>query len=166
MKRRQFLGMAAAAPAAMAIDISSIKSRGSKKVEIAYKSAHTKPNGLQSTAEGMWQLDESKDNWVSLVNPATGKVIREFQAVGAVGPSGLTVDRDDVMWINSSDSSQIFACDHHAGKVVRKYWAPGAGRTYRVKGDAKPSKSPLPLAFPAPPPANRAGGRGRGAALP
>lgn len=168
MKRRRFLGMAAAAPAvAMAIDITSIKSRGTKKVEIAYKSAHAKPNGLQATPEGMWQLDESKDNWVSLVNPADGKVIREFQAVGAVGPSGLTVDRDDVMWINSSDSSQIFACDHHAGKVLRKYWAPGAGRTFRVKGDAKPAQSPLPEAHPAPATAKGNGkGGGRGEALP
>ena len=93
--------MAAAVPAvAMSIDIASIKSRGPKKVEVAYESAHAKPNGLQATKEGMWQLDESRDNWVSLVNPATGKVIREFQAEGAVGPSGLTVDDDDVMWID------------------------------------------------------------------
>ena len=169
MKRRAFLGMAAAVPAmAYPMDMSSVKSRGTKKVEIAYKSAHMSPNGLQATSEGMWQLDESRENWVSLVTVADGKVIREFQAVGAVGPSGLTVDGDNVMWINSSDSSQIFACDHKAGKVLRKYWSPGAGRTYKVKGDPAPSVSPLPFAFPRPVAANKGDGKkgGRGPALP
>jgi hypothetical protein len=138
------------------IDPASIKSRGPKKVEIAYKSAHSKPNGLQATPEGLWQLDESRDNFVSLTNFADGKVLREFQAVGANGPSGLTVDGNDVMWINSSDNSMIFACNHREGKITAKYWAPGAGRTYRVKGDAPPAQSPLPSAFPAPATATKA----------
>ena len=154
MNRRQFFGFAAAAAPALAspADIASIKSRGTKKVDVVYKSAHSKPNGLQETAEGLWQLDESKDNFVSLTNFSDGKVIREFQAVGANGPSGLTVDGNDVMWINSSDNSMIFSCDHRAGKITAKYWAPGAGRTYRVKGDARPAQSPLPAAFSSPPP--------------
>jgi hypothetical protein len=170
MKRRQFLGIAAAMPAmAIPIDIATIKSRGTKKVEIAYKSVHSNPNGLQATPEGLWQLDESRDNFVSLVNFADGKLIREFQATGANGPSGLTVDGNDVMWINSSDNSMIFACNHREGKITAKYWAPGAGRTYRVKGDASPAQSPLPRAFPAPTAATKnapAKGGGRGNALP
>ena len=86
MKRRAFLSMSAAVPAlAVPVDIASIKSRGTKKVEIAYKSVHPKPNGLQATPEGLWQLDESRDNFVSLVNFADGKLIREFQATGANG---------------------------------------------------------------------------------
>jgi hypothetical protein len=31
------------------------------------------------TSEGMWILDQGHDNWVSLVNVADGKVIREFK---------------------------------------------------------------------------------------
>ena len=130
--------------AAATIDIRSIKNRGPKKVEIAFKTTRPVPNGLQATTEGLWILDESRDNYVTLVNFSDGKSIREFQAVGGNGPSGLTVDADDVMWINSSDNSMIFKCDHHQGKILAKYWAPGAGRTYRMKGDALPAQSPLP----------------------
>jgi len=169
MKRRAFLSMGAALPAmaAVPIDIASIKTRGTKKVEIAYKSIHSKPNGLQATPEGLWQLDESRDNFVSLVNFGDGKLIREFQATGANGPSGLTVDGNNVMWINSSDNSMIFACNHHEGKITAKYWAPGAGRTYRVKGDARPAQSPLAPAFPVPAPATKAAPTaGRANALP
>jgi hypothetical protein len=151
MKRREFFGVAASpALAAATIDVKSIKSRGTKKVEIAYKAPRPVPNGLQATREGLWVLDESRDNYVTLVNFADGKPVREFQAVGGNGPSGLTVDADDVMWINSSDNSMIFKCDHHEGKILAKYWAPGAGRTFRVKGDAKPAGSTLPPAFPRP----------------
>ena len=150
MKRREFFSLAAASPVLAAIDIRSIKSRGTKKVEIAYKAPRPVPNGLQATREGLWVLDESRDNYVTLVNFADGKPVREFQAIGGNGPSGLTVDADNVMWINSSDNSMIFKCDHQQGKILAKYWAPGAGRTYRMKGDAKPFNSSLPPAFPRP----------------
>jgi streptogramin lyase len=167
MRRRDFFGLAAMpAMAAAPIDIKSIKSRGTKKVDIAYKSPRRVPNGLQATREGLWVLDESRDNYVTLVNFADGKPIREFQAVGANGPSGLTVDADNVMWIDSSDNSMIFKCDHQQGKILAKYWAPGAGRTYRVKGDPKPAASTLPPAFPVPEPATKKGGRGGAAPLP
>ena len=52
MRRRDFFGVAAAIPgvaAAARIDVASIKPRGAKKVEIVYKSSHTRPNGLQAT---------------------------------------------------------------------------------------------------------------------
>ena len=83
MKRRSFLGLIAAMPtmAAAPIDVAAIKSRGTRKVEIVYKSPHTTPNGLQATRDGMWVADDRTvdgKNWISLVNYSDGKVIREF----------------------------------------------------------------------------------------
>ncbi len=145
MKRREFVGLAAAAVPAAAfdrIDVGSIKSRGTKKVEIVYKSPHPAPNGLQATREGLWVLDEANGgpHYVSLVNFADGKVIREFQIPGMNGPSGLTIDGSDTMWIDSSDNSMIFSVNHREGKIIAKYWAPGAGRSFRMKGDPLPAR--------------------------
>ena len=80
MRRRSFFGIAAAAApafAASAVDVKSIKNRGSKKVEIAYKSPHPAPNGLQATREGLWVLDDRTvdgRNYVSLVSFADGRL--------------------------------------------------------------------------------------------
>src|SRR5579871_186386 len=109
MKRRDFIGLAAAVPAMAAapVDVRSIKSRGTKKVEIAYKSPHTSPNGLQATRDGLWIVDDRTvdgTNYVSLVNFADGKVIREFKVPGLSSPSGMTVDSSDNIWINSTHS--------------------------------------------------------------
>jgi streptogramin lyase len=163
MKRRHFLGVAAALPAMAAgpLDLKSIKSRGPKKVEIAYKSPHPSPNGLQTTKEGLWIVDETSGptHWVSLVNFADGKVIREFQIPGMNGPSGVTVDDNDVMWIDSADNSMIFSVDHHAGAVIAKYWAPGASRSFRMKGDPPPAPVTQEPAFPRPQSAAKGGGK-------
>src|SRR5947208_13597253 len=98
MRRRSFFGIAAAAApafAASAVDVKSIKNRGSKKVEIAYKSPHPAPNGLQATREGLWVLDDRTvdgRNYVSLVSFADGKGIREVQLWGLSSPSVMTVE--------------------------------------------------------------------------
>jgi sugar lactone lactonase YvrE len=140
MNRRGFLGLEAGLPQAVAacsIDLKSIKTRPNKKVNIAYQAPHSAPNGLQATREGMWVLDEARGNVhaVSLVNWADGKLIREFQITGMNGPSGLTIDNTDTMWIDSADNSMIFKIDYHKGELLAKYWAPGAGRSFRMKGD-------------------------------
>ena len=173
LKRRTFLGAAAAfAPAvrAAAIDVQSVKNRGARKVDIAYKSPHTAPNGLQATREGLWIVDDrSTDglNYVSLVNFGDGKVIREFQVPGLNQPSGMTVDSSGTIWINSTHSSLIFNCDPADGRVLAKYSCPGSGAGYRLKGDPPAARSPLSPAFPPPAPENVGGrgGRGRGASL-
>ena len=140
MNRRGFLGLAAGLPQAVAacsIDLKSIKTQPNKKVNIAYKAPHSAPNGLQATREGMWVLDEARENLhaISLVNWVDGKLIREFQITGMNGPSGLTIDNTDTMWIDSADNSMIFKVDYHKGELLAKYWAPGAGRSFRMKGD-------------------------------
>jgi hypothetical protein len=162
MRRRQFLSVAAALPAMAAgpLDLKSIKSRGPRKVEIAFKSPHPTPNGLQNTKDGLWICDETSGptHWVSLVSFTDGKVIREFEIAGMNGPSGLTIDDNDVMWIDSADNSMIFSVNHREGKVLGKYWAPGAGRSFRVKGDPPPAPVTQPPAFPRPERAAKSGG--------
>jgi len=174
IKRRTFFSFAAAglsASAASVVDVQSIKNRGTRKVEIAYKSPHPAPNGLQATSEGLWVADNRQTdglNYVSLVNFADGKVIREVQVAGLNDPSGMTVDPAGSLWINSTHSSLIFNCDAKDGKVLAKYGCPGAGTGYRMKGDPPAARSPLSPAYPpvaAENPAGRGGGRGRGAAL-
>jgi streptogramin lyase len=151
MKRRNFLLSAGAAPlAAATLDLAAIPSRGTRKVEIAYKSPHATPNGLQATPEGLWVLDQGKENFVSLLNFANGKVIREFQVPGLAGASGVTIDPEGVMWINDTHNSLIVTVNAKDGKPLAKYWCPGAGRPYQMAGDPPAARSPLaPPAAPA-----------------
>ena len=110
IRRREFFGLAAAVPAAAAsINIAGIKSRGTKKVEIVYKSPHTKPNGLQATREGLWILDQGNTNFVSLVNFADGKVIREFQP-DINGASGVTVHWFDDVLLHPPQAPNAKSC--------------------------------------------------------
>jgi len=157
MKRRSFLHLAAAMPAMAAapIDVAAIKSRGNKKVEIVYKSPHTTPNALQATRDGVWVADDHTvdgKNWISLVNYSDGKVIREFQVAGLNNPSGMTVDGQGALWINSthSGSGLIFNCSADDGKILAKYNCPGSGISYRLKGDPPVARSPLTPAYPPP----------------
>ncbi|MEO8593515.1 MAG: hypothetical protein ABI759_09345 [Candidatus Solibacter sp.] len=168
MKRRSFLGLAAAMPAfaAAPIDVKSIKTRASKKVEIAYKSPHTKPNGLQATKDGLWVADDQAiegNNAITLVNFADGKILRDFKVAGLNNPSGMTVDPENNLWINSTHSGLIFRCNQQDGTILAKYTCPGVGLTYRLKGDPPAARSPMTPAFPAPETAANAGaGRGAG----
>ncbi|MDP9170467.1 MAG: hypothetical protein M3N54_07620 [Acidobacteriota bacterium] len=167
IRRRDLLWAAAAAPAlAATTDVASIKSRGTRKVEIVYKSPHPTPNGLQATSAGLWVLDQGKENYVSLVNFADGRVIREFQVPGLAGASGLTVDPSGVMWISDTHNSLIVTCDTRDGKILGKYWCPGAGRPYQLTGDPTSARSPIASPFPAPPPAPNTGGGGSRAGVP
>ena len=140
MKRRQFFGVAAAAAPALkaaAIDVKSMKSR-SVKVEIAYKSPHTAPNGLQQTREGLWIADDRSvdgNNYISLVNFSDGKVIREFQVAGLSSPSGMTVDQANTLWINSTHSSLIFNCSS-ASRSPTQRWMPKPNEIW-VRGRAR-----------------------------
>jgi hypothetical protein len=50
---------------------------------------------------------------------------RAFLSIGAALPAtSVPIEIASIKSpINSSDSSQIFACDHKAGKIIAKYWA-------------------------------------------
>jgi sugar lactone lactonase YvrE len=167
MKRREFVGLAAAAVVSPAFaelrrgrpafassvvyaahpDVSGLKVRKVGKVEIVYKSPHAKPNGLQATREGLWVQDQGAENWVSLVNWSDGKVIREFRP-DIQAASGVTVDDNNVMWLSSTYSCMHVSCSAQDGKTIAKYWTPGAGRIYQMAGDPPATRSTLKPAYP------------------
>ena len=176
MERRDFLGLAAvtavAAPtlaiaqrrgnpdasltaqrsgsnACLPTDWSRVPTRTAPKVEILYKTTHGQPNGLAVTGnpEELWVLDQGVDHWVTLTRVKDGSVIREFQC-DVVGPSGLVIDDDGVMWITSTHNALIVAVDSHTGKTIAKYFTPGAGRIYEKAGDPPPRVTKMPHAYP------------------
>ncbi|MBM3804924.1 MAG: twin-arginine translocation signal domain-containing protein [Acidimicrobiia bacterium] len=146
MERRDFLRFAAALPATLA-GAKNVRSRSASRWEIVYKSPHPKPNDLDINSEGLWILDQGPESWVSLVDVANGKVIREFKTDVNAG-SGVTVDEHGVMWISSTHNSLMVSCSPKDGKTIAKYWTPGAGRIYQKKGDAEARRSKLKPAYP------------------
>ncbi|MDB5740349.1 MAG: hypothetical protein JWP16_1389 [Alphaproteobacteria bacterium] len=165
LKRRSFLSLAAASPAALSVparaqeragsnaalpDWRTIRTRTAPKAEILYKTPHGKPNGfaLTSRPEEIWITDQAVGSWVSLVRIKDGSVIREFQT-DTTGPSGAVADEDDrVLWISSTHNSLIVKVDAMTGKTLAKYDTPGAGRKYFKRGDPKGRESRLPIAYP------------------
>ena len=162
LQRRTFLNIAAAsavggalAPAAAQAraaclpDMKTLKTRPANKIEVLYKTTHGKPNGLAVTnnPEELWVLDQGADHWVTLTRIKDGSVIREFKA-DVVGPSGVVVDENNVMWITSTHNSLIVACDGNTGKTIAKYITPGAGRIYEREDDPPARRSPLKPAYP------------------
>jgi DNA-binding beta-propeller fold protein YncE len=160
LRRRQFLFLAAAAPAAMALPASaqpahpaclpawpSIPTRAANKIEVIYKTKHGQPNGLAVTDDPnrLWVLDQGAEHWVTLTDIKDGSTIREFKA-DVVGPSGLVQD-GDTMWITSTHNSIIVHCDLD-GKTIAKYVTPGAGRIYQREDDPPDRRSPLKPAWP------------------
>jgi streptogramin lyase len=150
--------MTAAAP-----DLTKVKTRTTGPVEsMIYKAPHYGPNGMWMTDEGLWIIHQIDENYATLIDIETGKVLREIQCEGVVRASGICVDEQGVMWIGSTYNRLIVACDAKTGKAIAKYSTPGAGQIYAVKGDVKGSRSPLAPAYPPPPPSGPSGRRGAG----
>jgi hypothetical protein len=159
LARRKVLGLAAIAPAialfpkaataACLPDFGKVKTKHITKWEVLYKTAHGKPNGLALTdnPKEVWVIDQGLDHWVTLTNIADGSTVREFKA-DVVGPSGIVIDDEGVMWITSTHNSLIVACDPMSGKTLGKYTTPGAGRIYQKRGDPPARSSPLKSAYP------------------
>lgn len=130
-------------------DWSKLKSRMAAKTEVLYKTTHGKPNGLavSKTPGELWVIDQGTDRWVTLTNIKDGSVIREFQT-DVVGPSGVVIDDEGVMWLTSTHNSLIVSIDPANGKTIAKYTTPGAGRIYEKRGDPPARVSKLPTAYP------------------
>jgi streptogramin lyase len=149
LKRREFLALAAAAPAvhaARVVDASKIPTRKVGKVEQVFKSPGPKPNGLQATRDGLWIMDQG-DNKVYLVTYADGKVLRALDTE-ADRASGITFD-GEALWLASTYSREIIRSDATTGKTIQKYFTPGAGVIYRMVGDPPGRSSPLTPPRPA-----------------
>jgi sugar lactone lactonase YvrE len=162
IQRRRFLSLAAAAVPAAAVaalptaapaagaclpDLQRLKSRTISRYEVLYQTKHGQPNALYFSNEGLWVLDQGSGHWVTLTKLEDGSVIREFQA-DVVGPSGLVIDDENVMWITSTHNSLIVAVDPANGKTIAKYITPGAARIYRMRDDPPNRVTKLKPAYP------------------
>ncbi|MDF7776305.1 hypothetical protein P1X14_13700 [Sphingomonas sp. AOB5] len=159
IQRRSLLGLLAAAPAAAALprmaaaknrrDVSNVKTRPSGPIEIVYKTPHAKPNGLDLTSEGLWVMDQGPDNWISLIEPESGKLIREFKPHNVRAASGICVDDEDgTIWVGSTYNRLIVHVDPKTSNSIAAFQTPGSGLHYRMKGDAPGRRSPLKPAYP------------------
>jgi sugar lactone lactonase YvrE len=150
MKRRNFLGLAAAAPLASAakLSITGLKTRTIGKVEIVFDSPgrDPKPNGLQATGEGLWIIDQGAGNMAYLVS-YQGKLIRSIPTE-TTSSSGITFD-GSALWIGSTYSREIVKTDPVSGRAIERHFTPGAGIIYKMAGDPPQRKSPLAKNRPA-----------------
>jgi outer membrane protein assembly factor BamB len=168
--RRQLLGGAALLTASAILPAtlagaaarSRVRTRATGPVEVLYKTPHFGPNGMWMSPEGMWIIHQIDENYATLIDIDTGKVLREIRCEGVVRASGICIDEQGVMWIASTYNRLIIACDATTGKAIAKYSTPGAGQIYAMKGDVRGSRSPLQPAYPPPPPAGPSGRRGAG----
>ena len=160
--RRQFVTMAATLPWVAALpsaaqaarpDLTRLPTRRVGPIERLYKTPHGKPNGLELTSEGMWIMDQGPENYISLINPDTGALIREFRPQNVRSASGIAVDDRNTMWIGSTYNRFIVNLDPRTGRTIAVYVTPGAGRIYDMKGDVPGRSSKLEEAYPAPAPA-------------
>jgi hypothetical protein len=133
LRRRDFLALAAAAPA-----FGKINSRPAA-VKTVFKSPGSKPNGLQATKDGLWILGQG-DNRAYLVAYKDGKVIRALDTESKAG-SGITFD-GEAIWIASTYSREIIRADAHTGKTLAKYESPGAGVVKWTDGRRSPLAPP------------------------
>jgi streptogramin lyase len=125
------------------------KTRIAEPTEVLYKTTHGQPNGLAvtKTPGELWVVDQGTGRWVTLTRLADGSVIREFQT-DVVGPSGIVIDDNDVMWLTSTHNSLIVSIDPSNGRTIAKYITPGAGRIFKKRGDPIARVSQLPKAYP------------------
>ena len=159
MKRRNFLTLAAAAPAlnAAPAKLDSIHTRKVGKVEIVFKSPGPQPNGLQATKDGLWIIDQGAGNKAYLVSYEDGKVLRSFETETDKS-SGITFD-GEALWIGSTYSREIVRTDAMTGKAIDRHFTPGAGVIYKMVGDPPARSSPLAKDRPRPAGAKKGSGQ-------
>lgn len=146
LSRREFLALAAAAPAVANLEVRSVS------VETAFDSPGPKPNGLQATDEGLWILDQG-DNRAYLVDFASGKVLRGIDTDTKAG-SGITFD-GKALWTASTYSREIIKIDPEDGSTLATYDSPGSGVVKWTQPRRSPLAPPPREPQPAAPPASR-----------
>ncbi len=151
VNRRNFLTVAAAAPALASAATDKLPVRKVGKPSIVFQSPDPHPNGMQATDAGLWLIDQSDGSRVSLVSYETGRVIRSFETETDKS-SGITFDGSS-LWIGSTYSRETVRVDAMTGKTLERHFTPGAGVIYNMAGDP-PGRS-SPLAKPAPKPATK-----------
>ena len=151
--RRDVLGatgaLFASATAAIAQRAEEVPTRNSGPVEVVYKAPHGQPNGLaQGPNPGeLWVQDRGTGRQVTLIHAADGSIIREITA-DAIGPSGITMDDEGVMWTSDTHGVMLVSFDASDGHTIAKYFVPGACRMFEKAGDAPRRVSKLKPAYP------------------
>ncbi len=147
VSRREFLALAAAAPAIANLEVRSAS------VEIAFDTPGPKPNGLQATDEGLWILDQG-DNRAYLVDYSSGRLLRQIDTETKAG-SGITFD-GTALWTASTYSREIIRIDPADGRTLAKHDSPGSGVVAWTQSRRSPLAPPPPrTAQAAVPPASR-----------
>lgn len=123
--------------------------RKSGPVEIVYKAPHGQPNGLALGPNfgELWVQDRGTGRQVTLIRAVDGSTIREITA-DAIGPSGITMDDDGVMWTSDTHGVMLVSFDASDGHTLAKYFVPGACRMFEKAGDAPRRVSKLGPAYP------------------
>ena len=128
MKRRDFVGLAMAAPALAGIaprNLDKIKTRTVGKVETVFKSPGPKPNGLQATREGFGFSIRATTRHISSAT-ATARSSASLRPESDRG-SGLTFD-GEALWLGSTYNREIVRCDATTGKTLARYLHAGRRR--------------------------------------
>ena len=94
------------------------------RVEKLFKSPGSHPNGLQSTPDGLWCIDQA-DNKVYRLDYQTGETLFEAQT-DTVSSSGITVG-NGYLWVASTYENKIAQLDLKTGATIAKYDSPGSG---------------------------------------
>jgi streptogramin lyase len=152
LKRRDFLGIAAAAagPAALMPRVLRAQEGSAAKVEIPtykakveklFKTPDRYPNALETTPEALWVGDQVSER-VNRLDWKTGKVLSDFIAE-AHNTSGIAVG-GGFLWIGCNGAGtaaakrsfdrpfdrrygEIVKCDMNTGKQVKGYKSPWGG---------------------------------------
>src|ERR1700727_672436 len=109
-------------PGGAACSRADMPTRKSGPVEVVYKAPHGQPNGLaQGLNPGeLWVQDRGTGRQVTLIRAADGSTIREITA-DAIGPSGITMDDDGVMWTSDTHGVMLVSFDASDGHTIAKY---------------------------------------------
>jgi streptogramin lyase len=124
--RRELLKFAAfaCAPLRAFAAVSGFPTQVATRVERVFRTPGAAPNGLQSTSEGLWVLDQAT-NRVALVDYTDGHVLRQFDTETDRG-SGITFD-GQAIWIASTYNRLLVRADAQTGRTLKKLPSPGSG---------------------------------------
>ena len=129
ISRRLFLGALGVTSLAYRAEAAAKKGdlpTTSRRVEKLFKAPGEMPNGLQTTDDGLWILDQKDPNKVHKVRYEDGKVLKEIQTEGHHS-SGITYG-NGALWIASTFALTTIKVDPDTGKTLKTFDTPGAGQ--------------------------------------
>ena len=129
VSRRLFLGALGVTGLAQRAEAAAKKGdlpTTSRRVEKLFKAPGEMPNGLQTTDDGLWVLDQKDPNKVHKVRYEDGKVLTELQTEGHHS-SGITYG-NGALWIASTFALTTIKVDPNTGKTLKTFDTPGVGQ--------------------------------------